>query len=231
MHRGPLGSSAHGILQARILEWVAVPSSRGSSQPRDQAWISRTAGDSLPLSHWGRPVTSWLVWKGTLQALRPSLLGSLTSWQGRCPCACDFCTLTFTLGLQGLGRLWAEPRACGAPAPRCGRGKGIFGPQSWATPVKAASCPQPPVGYPQHLLNDWDGCALSWWETFQKGSRQSLRLPEIEIPEASEGRCCTPSLDWVMEAERERLSVAPTASPLQEAPASWCPLTPSASPQ
>ena len=29
------GSSVHGILQARILEWVAVPFSRGSSQPRD----------------------------------------------------------------------------------------------------------------------------------------------------------------------------------------------------
>ena len=28
------GSSVHGILQARILEWVAIPSSRGSSQPR-----------------------------------------------------------------------------------------------------------------------------------------------------------------------------------------------------
>ena len=31
----PPGSSVHGILQARILEWVAVPSSRGSSRPRD----------------------------------------------------------------------------------------------------------------------------------------------------------------------------------------------------
>ena len=31
----PSGSSVDGILQARILEWVAVPSSRGSSQPRD----------------------------------------------------------------------------------------------------------------------------------------------------------------------------------------------------
>ena len=29
------GSSVHGILQARILEWVAMPFSRGSSQPRD----------------------------------------------------------------------------------------------------------------------------------------------------------------------------------------------------
>ena len=36
----PSGSSVHGILQARILEWVAISSSRGSSQPRDQTCIS-----------------------------------------------------------------------------------------------------------------------------------------------------------------------------------------------
>ena len=40
MDCGPPGSSVHGILQARILEWTAMPSSRGSSQPRDQAHIS-----------------------------------------------------------------------------------------------------------------------------------------------------------------------------------------------
>ena len=34
------GSSAHGILQARILEWVIMPSSRGSFQPRDRTLIS-----------------------------------------------------------------------------------------------------------------------------------------------------------------------------------------------
>ena len=38
------GSSVHGILQARILEWVAMPSSRGSSQGRDRTQVSRTAG-------------------------------------------------------------------------------------------------------------------------------------------------------------------------------------------
>ena len=37
-------SSLHGILQARILEWVAVSSSRGSSQPRDQTWVFCIAG-------------------------------------------------------------------------------------------------------------------------------------------------------------------------------------------
>ena len=31
-----LGSSVHGVLQARILEWVAIPLSKGSSQPRDR---------------------------------------------------------------------------------------------------------------------------------------------------------------------------------------------------
>ena len=36
----PPGSSVHGILQVRVLAWVAMPSSRGSSQPRDQTHIS-----------------------------------------------------------------------------------------------------------------------------------------------------------------------------------------------
>ena len=40
MDCSPPGSSVRGILQARILEWVAMPSSRGSSQPRDQTRVS-----------------------------------------------------------------------------------------------------------------------------------------------------------------------------------------------
>ena len=38
------GSSIHRILQARILEWVAIPFPRGSSQPRDQTQVSPIAG-------------------------------------------------------------------------------------------------------------------------------------------------------------------------------------------
>ena len=37
-------SSVHGILQAKILEWVAIPFSRGSSWARDQKWVSCIAG-------------------------------------------------------------------------------------------------------------------------------------------------------------------------------------------
>ena len=44
MDSSPPGSSVHGIFQARILEWVAIPFSRASSQPRDQTWVSCIAG-------------------------------------------------------------------------------------------------------------------------------------------------------------------------------------------
>ena len=49
MDCSPQGSSVHGILQARILEWVAIPFSRGSSQPRDQTWVSCTTGRFLTI--------------------------------------------------------------------------------------------------------------------------------------------------------------------------------------
>ena len=39
-----VGSPVHGVLQARILEWVAMPFSRGSSQPRNWTQVSRIAG-------------------------------------------------------------------------------------------------------------------------------------------------------------------------------------------
>ena len=44
MDCSPRGSSVHEILQARILEWVTMPSSKGSSRPRDQTQVSCTAG-------------------------------------------------------------------------------------------------------------------------------------------------------------------------------------------
>ena len=41
MDYSTLGSSVHGVLHTRILDWVAVPSSRGSSQPRDRTHVSK----------------------------------------------------------------------------------------------------------------------------------------------------------------------------------------------
>ena len=50
----PVDYTVDGILQAGILEWVAFPSSRESSQPRDQTQVSRIAG---------RFFTSWATRK------------------------------------------------------------------------------------------------------------------------------------------------------------------------
>ena len=46
MDCSPPGSSVHGILQARMLEWVAMPSSKGSSQPRIEP-ISPSLADKI----------------------------------------------------------------------------------------------------------------------------------------------------------------------------------------
>ena len=54
----PPGSSVHGILQARILEWVAMPSSRGSSQTRDQNLLSLTSPAVA-----GRFFTTSTIWE------------------------------------------------------------------------------------------------------------------------------------------------------------------------
>ena len=74
MDCSPPGPSVHGILQARILEWVAMPSSRGSSPPRDRTHISYDSciagrfflffflqADSLLLSCWGRPMVTFNI--------------------------------------------------------------------------------------------------------------------------------------------------------------------------
>ena len=47
---GPPGSSVLGILQARILEWVVIPFSRGSAWPRDWTWVSCIASRFFNMS-------------------------------------------------------------------------------------------------------------------------------------------------------------------------------------
>ena len=55
----PPGSSVGEILQARILEWVAMPSFRGSSQPRDQTCVSCTSGFFILWLTWEAPLISY----------------------------------------------------------------------------------------------------------------------------------------------------------------------------
>ena len=60
---GPAGFSVHGILRARVLEWVAIFFSRGSSRPRDLTWVSRIAGRRFTL--WDTREALKRRWEGT----------------------------------------------------------------------------------------------------------------------------------------------------------------------
>ena len=53
MDCSPPDSSVHGTLQAKLLEWVAIPFSRGTSWPRDQTCVSCVAGRFLTISKGG----------------------------------------------------------------------------------------------------------------------------------------------------------------------------------
>ena len=68
------GSPVHGILQARILEWVAVPFSRVSSWPRDGTWVSYIVG---------RFLTIWATREETIRVILNS--GLMIFW---CICLC-----------------------------------------------------------------------------------------------------------------------------------------------
>ena len=64
----PPGSFAHGVLQARILEWVAIPFSRRPSWPRDQTPVSYIAGGFFTFWTDGK-VIQWIYVKARFQTL------------------------------------------------------------------------------------------------------------------------------------------------------------------
>ena len=76
----PMDYTVHGILQARILEWVAVFFSRGSSQPRDRTQVSHIAGRFFTSGATGKPKNtgagslSLLQWIFLTQGLNRGLL-------------------------------------------------------------------------------------------------------------------------------------------------------------
>ena len=81
----PPGSSAHGISQARILEWAAISSSMGSSRPRDRTRISCIDKLFTPLCHLGIPKLRVRLTKQwcTLDAMWEMILGQHSVLLGR----------------------------------------------------------------------------------------------------------------------------------------------------
>ena len=101
MNYSPPGSSVHGILQARILEWVAVPFSRGSSQPRDQTLVSCIAGRFL-LSEPPVPLMKALIPIMRAPSLLPIFLQRLhllipAHWR-----------LSFNIWILSVDRVWVD---------------------------------------------------------------------------------------------------------------------------
>ena len=92
----------HGILQARILEWVAFPFSRGSSQPRDQTQVSYIAG---------RFFTNWAL-REAQESIICWVIG-LQRWKKHCLCSWGGICLV----VQLLSPVWflCNPMDCTMP--------------------------------------------------------------------------------------------------------------------
>ena len=79
MDCSPLGSFVHGIFQARILEWIAISFSRGSSQPRDLTQICCIAGRLFTIWATREPMLIWNL-KNNLFSISYSGQSSEWAW-------------------------------------------------------------------------------------------------------------------------------------------------------
>ena len=80
----PPGSSVHGSLQARVLEWAATPSSRGSSPPRDQTQVSHIAGSFFTPEPPGKPDDmGWVACPFSSRSSRPGNCTSVSCIAGQ----------------------------------------------------------------------------------------------------------------------------------------------------
>ena len=134
----PPGSSAYGILQARILEWVAISSSRGSFWPRDWTWVSLsscTAGRFFTTAPPGKLRLAFTVdskWKALLfqmPKISPSGLPLTqtdcsvfhTCPQEKTPSHCSECSINVPCQVTQEGHnvldTWEEPLKAGRAPP------------------------------------------------------------------------------------------------------------------
>ena len=98
----PPGSSVHGILQGRILEWVAISSSRGSSRPRDRTKVPCIEAGPL-LSE---PLGSPLWWRRGEESTGQRRRHRFSPWSGKIPHAVEqlsSCTTASEAMFQGPG--------------------------------------------------------------------------------------------------------------------------------
>ena len=118
----PPGSFVHGISQAKILEWVAVPSSRGPSRPRDQTQVSCIAGRVFTIWANKEALSVWIYIKllssTVIFSLSIILASTLVTTFFSCHLAC--CGSAGTESTCNVGDLGSVPGLGRSP----GEGKG-----------------------------------------------------------------------------------------------------------
>ena len=92
----PMVYTVHGILQARILEWVAVPFSKGPSHPGIKPRSPTLQADSLPAGPPGKPENTGV---GNLSLLQQIFLTQKSTW-GLLRCRWILCQLSSCVGLS-----------------------------------------------------------------------------------------------------------------------------------
>ena len=107
----PTNSSVHGILQARVLEWVAILSSRGSSGPINQTWVSYVSCiGRQTLYHWA-----------TKEDPVPILM--IKMWQKWCWCVTSKVNIVkavlVSFGALSLGAFSCHVTSLAIPSPPC----------------------------------------------------------------------------------------------------------------
>ena len=110
------GSSVHGILPLRKLKWVVIPFSRGSSQLRDQTWVSCIAGKFFTIwatreDQWLRYVSKeWFQWAKSIKFLNLRHLDFFNKpltfqWPAKTPIDPGFSLTSWVLS---LGAVWGS---------------------------------------------------------------------------------------------------------------------------
>ena len=91
--------TVHGILQARILEWVALPFFRGSSQPRNRSRVSDCRRTLYQLRHRGRPrILEWVTYPFSSGSSQPRNRTRVSALQAD------------SLPTELSGKPWEEPK-------------------------------------------------------------------------------------------------------------------------
>ena len=106
------GSSVHGLLQARTLEWVAISSSRGSLQHRNQTLVLCLLHWQAVLYHYARRAAVWpaAATSALSAAERSYLTSEVGAEAGRTPCPKGS-------GQEELPHVWGQGRQPGGPIP------------------------------------------------------------------------------------------------------------------